>query len=206
MSATIQERNGFTLIELLVAITITGMALASGYGALAWMSETRRHTEEVTTAVWHQAAVRRTMSTWLAGATLAVTPDVAEFRGIDGERRGVDDDAVTFRTNAATPLGTAETDVTLQIDRDDATPERGLVALLAEPHGARRMTVELEPRAVALDARYLSGVTGAARWTTSWISSSVLPRGIEVTIRAERGDSLPPLMAMPITVPFASGM
>jgi len=201
-----RQRAGLTLLELLVAITITGMALSSGYAALSWMSETRRRTEETTTATWHAAAVRRTIDGWLAGATLAVTPDVAEFRGLDGERQRVDDDVITFRTNAPTPLGTAETVVTLQIDHDPSTPETGLVAQLSEPHGARRMTVELEPRAVALDARYLSGVSGAAHWSTSWISSSVLPRGVELTLQPERGDSLAPLLALPLVVAFTSGM
>jgi prepilin-type N-terminal cleavage/methylation domain-containing protein len=205
MSARLQQRAGLTLIELLVALVITGMALSGGYGALSWMTETRRRVEETTSATWHAAAVRRTIDAWLAGATLAVTPDVAEFRGIDGARRGADDDAITFRTNASTPLGTAETVVTLQIDRDDATPERGLVALLSQPHGPAQARIELEPRAAALDARYLSGVSGSARWTTSWISSSVLPRGIELTLRAERGDSLPALLALPFVVSFASG-
>ena len=114
--------------------------------------------------------------------------------------------SITFRTSAPTPLGTPETIVTLQIDHDDATPERGLVAVLSEPHGARHATIELEPRAVALDARYLSGVSGSAHWTTSWISTSVLPRGIELTLHAQRGDSLPALLALPFVVTFVSGM
>jgi prepilin-type N-terminal cleavage/methylation domain-containing protein len=206
MSSLVRARLGLTLIELLVAITVTGMALSAGYGTLSWMVETRRRTEERTDMVWHAAAVRRTIDQWLAGATLAVTPDVAEFRGVDGEHDRLDDDEITFRTNAPTPLGTRETIVTLAIDRDDETPERGLVARLAEPHGVRHATVELEPRAVALDARYLSGVSGSARWSTSWISTSVLPRGIKLTISAARGDSLPPLLRLPFVVAFTSGM
>jgi hypothetical protein len=34
----------------------------------------------------------------------------------------------------------------------------------------------------------------------------VLPRGIELTVRAAPGDSLPPLLRLPIVVPFASGI
>ena len=206
MTARTRRRSGLTLIELLVAITVTGMALSAGYGALSWMTSARQHAEQATDAVWRAAAVRRTITTWLAGATLAVSPDVADFRGVDGEREHVDDDAITFRTNATTPLGTAETVVTLVIDHDDATPETGLIALLEEPHGARRATIVLEPHAVALDAQYLSGVSGATRWSTSWISTSVLPRGIELTVSAARGDSLPPLLRVPLVVSFASGM
>jgi prepilin-type N-terminal cleavage/methylation domain-containing protein len=206
VTARSRRRSGLTLIELIVAITVTGMALGAGYGALSWITLARGNAEASTDAVWRAAAVRRTITTWLAGATLAVSPDVADFRGVDGEREHLDDDALTFRTNAPTPLGTTETDVTLVIDRDDRTPQRGLVALLTEPHGARRGIVELEPRAVALDAHYLTGVLGATRWSTSWISSSVLPRGIELKVSAAAGDSLPPLLRVPVTVPFPSGM
>lgn len=201
-----RRRSGVTLIELLVAITVTGMALGAGYGALSWMTLARTNAERTTDAVWRAAAVRRTITTWLAGATLALSPDAADFRGVDGERERLDDDALTFRTNAPTPLGTAETDVTLAIDRDERTPQRGLVALLAEPHGARRGVVELEPRAVALDAHYLTGVLGATRWSTSWVSTSVLPRGVELTLSAATGDSLPPLLRVPVVVPFPGGM
>ena len=201
-----RRRSGLTLIELLVAITVTGMALGAGYGALSWMTRAREQSERSADAVWRAAAVRRTITTWLAGATLALAPDAADFRGVDGERDREDDDALTFRTNAVTPLGTAETVVTLVIDRDAATPQRGLVALLEEPHGAKRATIELEPRAVALDARYLSGVSGATRWGTSWISTSVLPRGVALVVRAGRGDSLSALLRVPVVVPFASGL
>ena len=200
------RRSGMTLIELLVAITVTGMALSAGYGALSWMSLARQRAEESTDAVWRAAAVRRTITTWLAGATLSVTPGDADFRGVDGERDHLDDDALTFRTTAPTPLGTAETVVTLMIDRDDDTPEKGFVARLSEPHGARHATVELDPRAVALDARYLSGISGTAGWGTSWISTSVLPRGVRLSVSAARGDSLPPLLRVPMVVAFAGGM
>ena len=206
MSMHRRRRSGLTLMELMVAITITGMALSAGYAALSWMTLARRHAEEATDAVWRTAAGRRAISGWLTGATLAVTPDVADFRGVDGERDRLDDDALTFRTNAPTPLGAAETVVTLMIDRNEATPERGLVALLAEAHGSRRVTIELEPHAVALDVHFLSGVLGTTRWSTSWISTSVLPRGVELTVSAARGDSLPPLFRVPVVVAFASGL
>lgn len=201
-----RRRSGLTLIELLVAITVTGMALSAGYGALSWMTAARTRAEKTTDAVWRAAAIRRAISGWLEGATLAVTPDVAEFRGVDGERERLDDDVVSFRTNAPTPLGTGEAVVTFLLDHDDTTPATGLVAEFSEPHGIRHATVVLEPRAAALDAHYLTGVSGMARWNASWISSTVLPRGIVMTITAAAGDSLPPLLRLPIVVPFASGL
>lgn len=195
-----------TLIELLVAITVTGMALSAGYGALSWMSAARSRAEAASDATWRTAAIRRSITGWLAGATLAVTPDVAEFRGVDGERDRRDDDMVSFRTNAPTPLGTGETIVTLLIEHDEASGDSGLVAQFSEPHGVRQARLVLEPRAVALDARYLTGLSGMARWNSSWISSTVLPRGIELRVSAEHGDSLPALLQLPIVVAFASGM
>lgn len=200
-----RPRRGMTLIELIVAMAITGMTLTVGYGALSWMAGARRRTNESTDALWRAAAVRRTIEGWLAGATLAVSPDIAELRGLDGVRARLDDDEITFRTTAPTPLGTPETIVTLTIDHETET-SRGLVARFAEPHGARRGAITLEPRAVGLDARYLSGVSGAARWSTSWISSSVLPRGIALTLTSASGDSLPAMLRLPIVVALSSGM
>jgi prepilin-type N-terminal cleavage/methylation domain-containing protein len=206
MTATVRPRHGLTLIELVVAIAITGLALSAGYGVLSWMTEARRAAEERTDALWRAAAVRRAIEGWLAGATLAVAPDVAEFRGLDGVRDRLDDDAITFRTTAPTPLGGAETVVTLAIDHEGDAGSRGLVARFAEPHGPRRTMMELEPHAVALQARYLSGVSGAERWSDSWVSTTVLPRGVELRISAARGDSLPAILRLPFVVPFASGM
>jgi hypothetical protein len=113
----------------------------------------------------------------------------------------------------------------LYIDRDAATPERGLVAALAPWHGvavsasapqhASRFTsnarpaadvsrLELIPEATSLDIQYRSGLLDDARWLPSWISSTIPPSGIELRIGSHDPDALPPLLRLPLRVPVRS--
>jgi len=206
-----------TLLELVVALTITGLMLASGYGAFATLADRRAVAAERADEVARAAALRRTLAAWLAGARLTIEEDEIAFRGLDGVRRSdgrsvaaagaeMPDDDLTFLTTAPTPLGDGETIARLYVDRSDDTPERGLVAELMEWRGLRRTRVELDPRVAGLDARYLSGVLGARQWLPSWVSTTVLPAGVELRVVGAIGaDSLAPLLSLPITVPFGSG-
>jgi len=52
---------------------------------------------------------------------------------------------------------------------------------------------------------YLSGMIGARRWLPSWVSTTLLPLGAQISVVAAAGDSLPPLFQLPITLSFESG-
>lgn len=210
-----RRRRGLTLIELVVAVTIGGILLAAGYTVLGQITDMRERARAATDVVSRSAAVRRTIRSWLAGARLTIEEDVILFRGLDGVHEAgneprtrasadVPDDDLTFFTTAATPLGANGTVVRLFIDRDEKTRERGLVAHFSELGSVRTATVELEPSISTLDARYLSSVLGVPQWLPSWISSSVMPAGVELRLSAST-DSLPPLLAMPMTVAFGGG-
>jgi hypothetical protein len=88
------------------------------------------------------------------------------------------------------------------IDRDPKTPERGLVAEVVHPtrHTAER--VELAGAADGLRVRYLSGLPSDTTWFPSWISKTVLPRGIEIVVEAAHPDSLPLSLRRPIRMPL----
>ena len=57
-----------------------------------------------------------------------------------------------------------------------------LVADVSAWLGARRTRVELVPDAVGLEIRYRSRLLGGREWHPSWISSSVLPMGVELEV------------------------
>jgi prepilin-type N-terminal cleavage/methylation domain-containing protein len=194
-----------TLIELLVALTITGLVLGAGYAAFAAIADRKQIIEESTDEAVRAASVRATLTDWLAGARLDIQSSQEVFRGLDGVSDELPDDQLTFLTAARTPLGERETVVGLFIDRDEATPERGLVAELSDRRRSAVRRLELLPAASSLDLHYLSGMLGNRRWLPSWISSSVMPVGIQATVGAAPPDTLPPLFRLPIVVSFANG-
>jgi prepilin-type N-terminal cleavage/methylation domain-containing protein len=198
-------RSGMTLIELIVGLTITGLAVSTGYAGFRAVVDHRERVEHATAELARAAAVRRAISQWLSAARLSADEAGPEFRGLDGVHDGLPDDAVSVFTTGPTPLPQRETIVELFIDRDPETAERGLVARYAARSGAVSRIEELEPRAAGLDARYVSGILGERRWLPSWISSTVLPAGIELRIVAAPDDTLPPLLALPIRAALENG-
>jgi prepilin-type N-terminal cleavage/methylation domain-containing protein len=201
----VSARSGLTLLELVVALTVTAMALAGGYAAFGTIADRREQVERSTDDVVRAAAVRRMLVAWLSGAHLTVDQTGPSFQGLDGVHDHAPDDALTFLTTAATPLGARETVVHLYVARDSAGPERGLVADLTEWPGTGSKRVLLSSAVHGLDIAYISGVLGARQRLPSWISTSVLPAGLVLTLSAAPGDSLPPLLRLPIVLPFRGG-
>ena len=191
-------------MELVVGLTVTGIALAGGYGALAAALDHRERLERVADEAARAATIRREVGAWIGGARLTVSDVGPVFRGLDGIRGGSPDDELMLLTNARTPLG-RNTIVRLFVDRNDSTPERGLVAEFAEWRGTRTSRLELAPQVVALDIRYFSRVIAGTGWQSSWISTTLLPAGIELTLLTGPEDTLPPLLMTPIRVHLGSG-
>jgi prepilin-type N-terminal cleavage/methylation domain-containing protein len=196
-------RRGLTLIELLVALTITGLVMGSGYGALSVLVDHRTHVMAATDAVASAAAKRRMLEGWLRGARLNIDGD-EKFEGLHGLDEDRPDDALTFLTNAPTPLGIDESIIHVYIDRDDKTPERGLCVTLTDRNGQGTRRIEVDPRVTALDIRYLSGAFGKRAWLESWVSTTVLPSAVRLTLSSEEPDSLPSLLRPAIVVPLGS--
>lgn len=192
-------RAGMTLVELLVGLVVVGAALGSGYGAFAGVADQRERAVRSMDAAAREAIVRRTLVEWLRGARLTAEDGGPPFAGMDGVHGDLPNDELAFLTTAPTLAGVGDGFVRLFIDRDEETPERGLVSEVSEWRGTRVERVELVPGAVALEARYLFGFRGR-RWLPSWISSSVLPLGVELTLTAAADDSLPRLLRQPILV------
>jgi prepilin-type N-terminal cleavage/methylation domain-containing protein len=202
-----RSRAGMTLLELIIALTISALAMTAGYAAFGMLVDRRKQVAEATDGIARAAAMRRSLEDWLAGAHLTVEENGPTFRGVDGVFDRRSDDDVTFLTNAPTPLGSAETIVHLYIVHDSAAPAHGLVAEFSEWGGAGTATSRavIDERVTSLDAEYLSGLLGERKWLPSWISSSVLPAGIRLTLGAAKGDSLAPLLRVPVLVPLGGG-
>lgn len=199
------SRRGFTLIELMVAIAIAGVAITAGYGALTTVIDQRSRIEAATAATSRAWALRETLADWIAGSSLAPSGPGASFRGVSGMHERVPDAEVTFFTSARTPLGDGGTVVRLFVARDAAGIAHGLAADLSENAGPRHATIVLDSTIAGLEVRYRSSVFSAAQWLDSWISRTVLPSGVELTLHAAGRDSIAPLLRVPMTVALEGG-
>ena len=180
-----------TLLELVVALAIIGLAVSAGFGALAMLGDRQHAADAAEGRDARAAAVRHELVTWLADARLVPDDGGPEFRGLDGVRDDADapNDAVSL----------------LFVDRDSATPEHGLTASFAPWRGTAVRRVELDPHVAGLNIRYLSASLGRLSWFPSWVTSTLLPSGLEVRLIPAPGDSLPALLRLPILVPLRSG-
>jgi hypothetical protein len=193
-----------TLLELVVGLTVTGVTISAGYAAFTSIVDHRSRSQEQVDAVARAAEARRTLAGWLENARLQVDQDGPQFRGLDGVYQGLPDDELSFLTTAQDPVGAGETVVRLFIDRDTLTPERGLTAELSPTRANAAERVEIEAAAGGLDFRYSTNALGQTEWLPSWISSTVLPLGVELRLVAQPGDSLPPLLRLPVVLPIGT--
>jgi prepilin-type N-terminal cleavage/methylation domain-containing protein len=201
-----RARRGFTLLELVIALSISAIAITAGYGAFAFLVDQRGITERATRETMRSWGTRETLTDWLAGARLDPQGALAtEFKGLHGTRGNRSDDELTFLTTAPTALGDGESIVHLYIARDAAGASRGLAADLELLHGTRRKTVLLDSTVASIELSYRSSVFSAPVWTSSWVSNTVLPSGVRLTMLAAKGDSLSPLLRAPLVVALEGG-
>ena len=198
-------RRGFTLLELAVALAVGGIAISAGYATLATLVDRRAQVEDVTRDTRRAFALRSSLTDWLAGAKLETRGVSAAFRGVNGAHGDLPDDQLTFLTSARTPLGDGETIVRLYVARTATGANAGLAADFSEWQGARRATIVLDSAVAALGVRYGSGVFASRGWLTSWVSTTVLPGGVQVTLGAAPHDSLAALLRVPIVVAIEGG-
>ncbi len=221
--------RGLTLMELMVALTITGLALSVGYAGVSSIADGRARIDETVTQVARELGIRHSLADWIGGARALADEDgsrtnrgfgdqdadvsgepasvfeAPQFRGLDGVYRTVDDDELWFLTASSTPLGRGEFVVRLFVDRDESTPAKGLVATMAEWRGARVAQVPIDSSVWGLDIHYHTSVLGRNRRLPSWVSSTVLPAAVEVRLTGAAGDSLAPLLALPLLVTVPGG-
>jgi len=191
-------RSGFTLVEAIVSLTVASLALAAGFAALSFVQDRADATDEAARTAIGGAAQRAMLVEWLENAR-ASAPTGENFTGLQSEDPAIERDLLLVPTTARTPGGHGASVVGLYIDDDPLTPERGLVAELTGPTvGQEPRRMEIVPQAGSMQIRYLPDADDA-EWVDTW-STGTLPRGIEVTLGAAPGDSLPIMLRHPIRV------
>ena len=194
-------RQGFTLMEVLVGLTVAALALSAGFATLAFLSDREEPVDTVSALALRGATTRRLLIGWLSEARLQAYRRGPVFQGFDLEERGTSSDELNFPTRASTPLGVGTTIVRLFIDRDEQTPQRGLVAELTERLSDEPRVVELVPEAGALEINYLMPIEGSTgEWLPTWVDSRRLPKAIRLALSAAAPDTLPSLLRYPILV------
>jgi prepilin-type N-terminal cleavage/methylation domain-containing protein len=199
------NRPGMTLVEVLVGLSVAGLAISAGYGALGFLTDRTTQLRDASHEIARAAAVRRSLVQWTAGARLVADGTGAPFQGIDGRHDDLEDDMVSFYTTSSTPLEADGSIVRFFMDRDDDTPEQGLVAEFLDPATRHMQRIEIEPGITGLELRFLSGIAGDDRWLPSWVSTSVLPRGIEFTLHSSDPDLPDQLVAHPLRIQIGAG-
>ena len=106
-----------TLLELVVGITIAGVAMAAGYGALATILDHRERVDTVSQASSVAASQRKLLKEWLEGAHLVVTGSGPAFQGLDGVYQDEPDDQLTLLTSGWPMPNAGEVIVRLFVDR-----------------------------------------------------------------------------------------
>jgi prepilin-type N-terminal cleavage/methylation domain-containing protein len=194
-------RAGFTLIEVLVGLSVSALALTAGFAALSFVADRAAQAEAATVSALEGVAARELLVEWLTGARLRAPGNTGSFQGTDGEARGgLPDDQLMFPTTARTPLHVRNTVVRLYIDREDETPETGLVAELTERIQDEPRRFELVPQVIGLDIHYLPEAADAFEWLPDWLGRNQLPRAVELVLHVAPGDTVPPLLRYPIRV------
>ena len=198
-------RCGMTLMELVVALVVTGMVAALGAGTFSTIVDSRARTREAAYAVTNAAATRSVLVSWLSSGRINSTAERAP--SATGLHLADDDDALLVVATTSTPLNSGETVVHLFIDRDEGTPQRGLVAELEsldlnsdEVQSRVHRVVQLDSAVTGLLVEYLD--EQARRWIPRREAVTRSPIAVRMTLSATSPDTLPSLLQLPIVQPI----
>ena len=204
-----RTRRGMTVLELIIGLALVAIVASIGTATLSLFTREDRHRRDANDNFARELAVRRTIVAWLEGAhARGGTANAAaggSFQLLDKTQHGRDADVLVFTTTAPTPLGTGETTVALYVDADERSTEAGLTAELTSWPGGPSARLRLDSTVAAMNVGCLTSLLGGRRWVPSWMSTSVLPRGVELKLGAARNGALPGALQMPIVVALEGG-
>lgn len=203
------RRAGLTILELMLGLTVVALVASIGTATLSLFGDNDKHRGEDLEKLAREVAVRRTITTWLEAAHASASSVSGTANGAfqltDARRGGRDADVLLFTTSAPTLLGTGETTVRLYVDDDESTAEAGLTAELRSWPGGPTARVQLDSSVTAMNVRCLTSLLGNRRWVPSWVSTSVVPRGIEIRLHLRDKSARSFLLQRPIVVALEGG-
>ena len=203
------RRAGVTILELMFGLTVVALVASIGTATLSLFGDKDKHRRDEVEELAREVAVRRTIIAWLeeAHASVGSVNGTASgaFQLTDAKRENRDTDVLLFTTTAATSLGTGETTVRLYVDDDEATREVGLTAELSSWPGGPAARLQLDSSVNAMKVRCLTSLLGARRWVPTWVSTSIVPRGIEIRLGGRGHGLRSPFLQKPIVVAVEGG-
>ena len=182
-----------TLMELVIALVITGMVAAIGATAFDSVLDNRATAKATVDAVTRAASTRALLVGWLSSAR--ISSDAERPPTMTSLNLGEPDDAVVLVTNTPTPLDYTEVVVHLFIDRDDETPEQGLVAELQSMESPTMVRTQLDSAVTGLLLEYLDPQTN--RWIPRTEGAIRGFTAVRMTLSARAPDTLPELLRLP---------
>lgn len=185
-----------TLVEVTLALTLVGLAVTAGYQLYETARTIHERVDASLSALTVESAVRATISSWLRHPVMLT--DQVGFYAFDQTWQGVDDDRLLLWVRNPLPGIAGLAQVQLSVDRDDATPEEGLVASVVALSDPRPRTIVVAPAVGRLDFTFRA--PNVAEALESWQSRSLTPREIVIDMGPRPGMQLPPLLARPWTV------
>ena len=188
------DRAGMTLIEVTLALAIVSVVLTGGYVLYGTAQTVSMKVDGSLTLLAAESSQRSAIESWLR---YPVVRTGAGFHGFDQAWRGVDDDRLQLVVRSPRPGARGLWRLELLIDRDEVTPEEGLVAILTSAVDGRATRLEVVPAVGRLDVTFL-GTNGF--WLSSWGSQSVAPRAVRIDMGPRPGAELPPLLSQPWVV------
>jgi prepilin-type N-terminal cleavage/methylation domain-containing protein len=186
-------RRGMTLMELVIALMITGMIAAIGTAAFDSVLAARARVRADVDAVTRASATRAMIAAWLAFGD--VSSDAQRPPTVGSLNLDQPDDALLITARAPTSVDYRTVVVHLFIDRDDETPERGLVAELQPAEGQTMVRTVVDSTVTGLLVEYLDPQLN--RWIPRSEGAIRGFRATRVTLSAEAPDTLPPLLRLP---------
>lgn len=194
------SRKGFALVEVVVATAVAGVVALLVHQGVRVLFDVEERSATLRQEAARAAAVRRQVVSWLNAAVVEGSLDSWDFEGTAGVAdEGAPDAAVSFVTLAPGPFEPGRARLTLRIAREAGASALVAVRDTAALAGGPEVLV---PGATGMAVRYLHTVDGERTWTATWRSSAQLPEAIELRVF---GDSIPPILRLPVFVVPRSG-
>jgi prepilin-type N-terminal cleavage/methylation domain-containing protein len=218
---TMRARRGMTLMELVIGITITGLMVAAGAGAFSSIIDHRRIIRESTVETERAAALRDMIRMWIvsgrvmiqqgggprgltrgaAGANLRTAGALAMNAAAVSAAQASGDELV-FTTTALNPSMLTNVRIRLYIDGDANTLETGLAMEYQPNPQSPLLRRGIDASIGVLKVEYLDRRTG--RWFPATEAATIQPRAVRITMLAAEGDSIAPLLSVPMIFPIGA--